>query len=411
VSIRMQLTPLRSTGSALSISSVVCLAVIGICSPRPAFGLPNDAHPAKAEEAIVGAFDNYRVVALGDAHGLQQEHTFIQALLRNPKFSSKVTDIVVECANASYQDVIDRYVAGQNVPISEVRQAWRNTTQSPYGPWDALVYEQLFVAARAANKKLPANRRLRIVAGDPPIDWSTIQRGADVEVFLNQRDAYFAAVVEKLLARNRKVLLIVGVGHVLKAQPRLAPPALKNMDTQNGRQGQPQRMRPLLKKPTAAGPDALPHLVPPNRMSGNVTVLLQEHFPGSILVVVPHTGFGTSAPMAAGSNATLEGRMDAWPKPSLVFIKDTWLGAVKASDIYPGGIGPDGQRQNPFSGLSAIDLADAYLYLGPRESLTWSQPSPESMREVGYVMELNRRAKIMFGQPFAPQRLGGVRKK
>jgi hypothetical protein len=92
-------------------------------------------------------------------------------------------------------------------------------------------------------------------------------------------------------------------------------------------------------------------------------------------------------------------------------LKETWLGALDAGDIYPGVIGPDGQLQNPYSGLTATDLADGYLYLGPRESLTWSRPSPEELRDEVYVSELNRRAKIMFGQPFDPQKASGLRKR
>ena len=58
--------------------------------------------PTSASEAILNSFDKYRVVALGEAHGLQEEHDFIQSLIRNPAFAAKVNDIVVECGNAFY---------------------------------------------------------------------------------------------------------------------------------------------------------------------------------------------------------------------------------------------------------------------------------------------------------------------
>src|ERR1044071_4012482 len=85
----------------------------------------SDPHPVNAQEAILNAFDKYRIVALGEAHALQEEHDFIQSLIRNPAFADKVNDVVVECGNALYQNILDRYIAGQDVPLAEVRQVWR----------------------------------------------------------------------------------------------------------------------------------------------------------------------------------------------------------------------------------------------------------------------------------------------
>jgi hypothetical protein len=338
-----------------------------------------DPHPVEAAEAILNAFDKYRVVALGEAHGLQEEHNFIQALLRNPAFAAKVNDIVVECGNALYQDILDRYIAGEDVPLAEVRQVWRDTTQSPLGHWNALVYEQLFTTVREVNKKLPAEKRLRVLAGDPPIDWKKVKSRNDAEPFFRQRDPHFASVVEQqVLAKNRKALLIIGTGHLFKARPRVTPGA------------------------NAGGP--LPEPAPGTRR-GTVTTLLEESYPGSTLVLTPHMGFGTLTPEFAHLNGELEPRMAAWPKPSLVLIKDTWLGALESAAIFPGMIGPDGQRRNPYEGLKLADMVDAYLYFGPQNSLTRSKPS-EAFKDEAYVKELSRRSQIMFGQPFDPQRPG-----
>ena len=46
--------------------------------PNPASS--KDPRPVKAAEAILNAFDKYRVMALGEAHGLQEEHDFIQPI-------------------------------------------------------------------------------------------------------------------------------------------------------------------------------------------------------------------------------------------------------------------------------------------------------------------------------------------
>src|ERR1700719_331976 len=78
--------------------------------------------------AILAAFDKYEVVAMPEAHGMKDIDDFILLLIRNPAFSEKVDDIAVECGNSLYQSVLDRYVAGEDVPFTEVRKVWRNTT-------------------------------------------------------------------------------------------------------------------------------------------------------------------------------------------------------------------------------------------------------------------------------------------
>src|SRR5438128_2741811 len=68
--------------------------------------------PLNAKESIVGLFDKYQVVALSEAHRLQEEHDFITALIQEPAFPTKVNDIVIEWGNALYQSILDRYVSG-----------------------------------------------------------------------------------------------------------------------------------------------------------------------------------------------------------------------------------------------------------------------------------------------------------
>src|SRR5438093_13292063 len=65
--------------------------------------------------AIVEAFRSYAIVALGDDHSNEQDHAFRLSLIRDRKFQATVNDIVVEFGNARYQDLMDRFVHGENV--------------------------------------------------------------------------------------------------------------------------------------------------------------------------------------------------------------------------------------------------------------------------------------------------------
>ncbi len=133
-----------------------------------------DRGPQPAEAAVLAAFAEHEVVGLGIlSYANQDYNNFILALIRNPALPGKVNDIVVECGNALYQPLLDRYIAGENVPLSEVQQAWRNTTQPMCGV--TTFYEQLFPLVRRVNLALPPEQRLRVLGGDPPIDWKAIK--------------------------------------------------------------------------------------------------------------------------------------------------------------------------------------------------------------------------------------------
>ena len=94
------------------------------------------AVPVDPVAAIIDAFRSHDVVALGDgAHGNEQSHAFRLALIRDPRFAATVNDVVVECGNARYQDLIDRFVHGEELADSSLRQVWRNTT-NPTTLWD-----------------------------------------------------------------------------------------------------------------------------------------------------------------------------------------------------------------------------------------------------------------------------------
>src|SRR5262245_10363582 len=82
------------------------------------------ATPVEPIGAIVEAVRTHPIVMLGHPHGNVQKYAFQLSLLRDARFTSIVTDIVEECGNSRYQDVMDRFVLGVDVPYGELRQAW-----------------------------------------------------------------------------------------------------------------------------------------------------------------------------------------------------------------------------------------------------------------------------------------------
>src|SRR5206468_1767683 len=135
--------------------------------------------PRPALDAIVGAFQQYSLVALGEQHRNQQIHDFIVTLLRDPRFLPQSGDVVVEFGNVRYQSVIDRYTSGDVVAPADLARVWRDTVNILV--WDAPVYARLFDTVRAVNRGRPVERRLRVLLADPPIDWREIRDRASWE--------------------------------------------------------------------------------------------------------------------------------------------------------------------------------------------------------------------------------------
>lgn len=208
-----------------AIMTLLAASSITIAAPRqqaPA-SAPVPAEPVDAITAIVDAFRSHSVVALGEGpHGNEQGHAFRLSLIRDPRFAATVDDILVEFGSGRYQHVMDRFVGGEAVPADELRKVWQDTTVA--GPvWDRPIYEEFYRAVRAVNASLPPGRRLRVLLGDAPIEWERVKRREDLRKWGMAKDAFAGALVKnEVLARNRRVLIIYGDGHL---QGRGFPPA------------------------------------------------------------------------------------------------------------------------------------------------------------------------------------------
>src|SRR5262249_8118222 len=152
----------------------------------------DDPQPQDAYAIILAALTRYPIVAISEAHHLQEEHDFFQALLQRPELPTHITDLVVEFGNARYQEVADRFVAGGRVAHADLRHIWRDTIGGFKGVWDPPVYEQFFRTVRAVNWQRAPEQQLRVLLADPPIDVAAIQRPEDALAVGQQRDAHMA---------------------------------------------------------------------------------------------------------------------------------------------------------------------------------------------------------------------------
>jgi hypothetical protein len=331
------------------------------------------ATPVDPVSGIIEAFQTHSVVALCDGgHGCEQAYAFRVSLIRDPRFADVVNDIVVECGNALYQEMMDRFIFGEDVPEKELRQAWQNTTQV-HAVWDKPVFEGLFREVREMNASLPKDRQLRVLLGDPPIDWAKIRNAEEHREACRaagDRDGCPVDIINReVLAKGRKALVVYGGMHLLRRNPYWEFNDREEADR-------------LFEAP-----------------AHTIVALLE----GQGVKV-----WSIWSPVAADP-AALQPDVASWPVPSLAVIRDTPLGKASFRSYYPHAIirVRDGVREQ--SGVDPIrspvmqDQFDAILYLGPPAGLTWSQVSPELLRDPDYMkMRSERLALVGMVKPRPP---------
>lgn len=313
---------------------------------------------ATANDPITGILDAFQfndVVALCDGgHGCEQAYAFRIALIRDPRFPGLVNDIVVESGNSLYQSMMDRFVSGEDIPDREISQAWQNTTQA-HDVWDRPVFEGLFREVRDLNATLPKERQIRVLLGDPPIDWSKVNNAAELREewkSLEDRDICAARIIQsEVLAKRRRALIVYGGMHLLR-----------------------KRLFWRSEDEPAMELEAIP-------LENSIVSLLEGQGANVYSVWTP----------VDVDLTTLQSDVCSWPKPTLAPIRGTPLGEASFRSYYPHAMFTrqrDGFVEvyvDPERSPAMEEQFDAILYLGPPSDLTWSQVSPALAADPEYI--------------------------
>lgn len=180
---------------------------------------PRPPTPAEPIAAILDAFRTHEIVTLTDPHGNVQVQEFLLSLIRDPRFAEIVDDLVVETASARYQDAIDRFIRGDDVGREVLRKAWEEHTVPNTVTAGGVHTEETIRTVRALNASLDDSRKLRVIAGDPPIDWGNVTIQEDHRRWIELRDSYPADLIRRqVLDRGRRALVMYGQGHLQRRQ-------------------------------------------------------------------------------------------------------------------------------------------------------------------------------------------------
>jgi len=324
---------------------------------------PHAATPVDPIAAVVEAFRTHNIVTLTDPHGNVQVQAFLLSLVRDPRFPDAANDIVIETASARYQDAIDRFIRGDDVEPGVLRRAWEDHTVANSLGVQA---EELIRAVRTVNASLSEPRRLRVVAGDPPIDWDNIASSQDHTRWIELRDSYPADLIRRqVLDRARRALVVYGQGHLQRRQ------IVANYDMSSW---QAQTVVSLLERDHAA-------------RIFNIWTLQSR-----------------SVELPEGTQS--------WRVPSLALLRGTTLGASDFG-VYDRGLG-DGSRFGVKAGqlvpipreewkvMRMEEQFDALLYLGPPASMTMTSVPASLCSDADFVKRRIDRL-TRFGPPVEVQ--------
>jgi hypothetical protein len=327
-------------------SAVVALLASAVSvSAQPAV-----VHEKDIVKAIVDQFDQSDLVGLGEIHGCQADQDLRFQIIHSKAFAEKVHIIAVEGLNSFYQEILDRYVRGEDVPLEQVQKVWRDSTGIFIGPVILTTYQQFLSEVRAVNRGLPDRFKLRVIAADPPLDWAKVQSSGDFRSILGKRVEFGAEIVEReVIAKKQKALLVYASGWFIRNQQHLtANGVVPRTDTIGGR--------------------------------------LDRDFPGFLYVI---------APLRSGEypvTATLEELIGAPASPVLLRLQGTVFGSFDANEFGPANSA--GPKIHPYiDGTTMAQVADAVIYRG-RVADRMVQPDPSYEADAAYQAELKRRASF-----------------
>ncbi|MGI8742255.1 MAG: hypothetical protein ACR2NN_06725 [Bryobacteraceae bacterium] len=322
--------------------------------------------PAQAQRAVVpdndiaktliSQFDKFDLVGLGELHGSLADQELRIRLVRNKDFARKVHNIVVEGLNSLYQDDLDRFIKGDDVPQERLQRVWRDTTQIFAGPVMRTAYEQFLKEVRLANQSAPDSLKVRVFAGDPPINWANVRSHEEFMSFLRNRVDFGAEVIAReILRKQQKALLIFGQGHFTRNQ---------QMKTPHG-------------------------FIP---LTPTIGWLLDRDFPGRLYVITPIRG------ALYPDTPKLERLIGRAKLPVLLKLKGTAFGALDPNEFIPAHpsllLGAPPPPFHPFrDGIGMSDVADACIYRG-RVADVLVTPDPVYVADKAYAAELERRARL-----------------
>ncbi|MCP4590218.1 MAG: erythromycin esterase family protein [bacterium] len=312
-----------------------------------------EEHGGDPHAFTMTALANHRLVIMGEIHHRPRYWAFNADLVRDPQFPKTVGAIYLELPSND-QPHIDAFFDSDPLEAGLVIRTLRDML---WMGWPDRAMLDFFITVWRVNHSLPPDQRIRVVLVDMPRPWERIRKREDWRPYEIDRDRCMAdnilADLQRHPGEQRSGLFIVGAGH-----------AMLNLEHADGKA--------------------------PIRSAG---WHLKRHLkPDAIFAFFPH------AP-AQTNSGRVQGRLR-------MGLFDSAFAALGRRPLaLPLEVGPFGREPfDAFPDRRSIgtygDGYDAYLYLGPLESESFS-PLIRGFYTEEFVKEIDRRHRVTFGKSWA----------
>ena len=311
----------------------------------------NFNHIVNAEDYILQTLHDYNIIGFGEgAHGLENSHHFLLKMFDNQKIQETIDIVIVEFANTDYQHILDKYIFGDDINLNELSNIWRESTQSPGRLGDIPVYFELLKKIRGVNLTLSLKNKIRVVGGDPSINWNTINTLNDYKDKIGFKRDTFPAQLAIDFAINdlKKVLLIYSGFHLTKVFDK------------------------TLAHPT-------------------ITTTINKQYKDLIKVIE----------VLNPATLQLEEQVKDLPLYSMIDLSKNEIGNLPAEKMFSSIVNNKGERLSLFDGYTAKDLFDAFIFVGLTTSWKIADIPKDISYDNEYWDELNRRRQIVGMKPLA----------
>ena len=171
------------------------------------------------EQYILRALAEHKIVIYGEMHRRKESWDFMKTVINNAKFSTEVGTVFMELSSDKQPELdtfFNKEILNQAIILDIFRDVQLN------GWYDKGMYEFL-LELWAINKKLPSEKRIRVIAVDEPRPFRNFKTIEEMENHFNrilERNDQMAQIVLQTINNTkdkRNNLFIVGLAHAYKS--------------------------------------------------------------------------------------------------------------------------------------------------------------------------------------------------
>jgi hypothetical protein len=167
------------------------------------------------KEFVLKKLENYKLVIFGEIHRRKVSWDLLMNVINDKRFACSTGVVYLEMASDKQQD-IDRFLSNDTINKELLLDIFRDYMVDG---WNDKGKFDFIVDIWKLNKKLPYDKKIRIVAADTPRPFSTYQTAEDMKADTLDRDVFMAKTILKDIEEKkdkRNALFIVGASHVGK---------------------------------------------------------------------------------------------------------------------------------------------------------------------------------------------------